>query len=270
MKLVVAVHQFRQLPQAFLPISGKHHPDVLHRRTHAAVVEVDDVEHLIAAHHVAGVAVAMHADVLMRRVGVNVFHTLEQIARYRFVSRQQALGNEVAFEQRGQRGMAEVLHGEGFAMFERLGRADRVNAPEQLTESVQLIKIARLRRTAAATREQGEAETGMFVQGFAVVDHRRDHRDLDVGQFEGELVFFEDGLVGPALRSVELGDQRFGVFDADLIDAVFVAIERQNARIAQEPDAFYGIEYEVGCEGFKRMGHADSCAQQAAASGPAW
>jgi hypothetical protein len=75
----------------------------------------------------------------------------------------------------------------------------------------------------------------VFVQGLAVVDQRRDHRHLDVGQFEGELVFFEDGFVGPALRTVELGDQRLGVFDADLIDAVLIAVERQNARVAEKP-----------------------------------
>ena len=269
-EFVVAVHQFRELAEAFLTIARQHHPDVLHGRAHAAVVEVDDVEHFIAAHHVAGVTVAVHADVLVRRGGVDVFDTLEQVAGHGLVGWQEALGDEVAFKQCCQRGMAEVLHAECFTVFERLGGADCMNAPEQLAEAIRLIEIARLRRTAAATRKQGETETGVFVQGLAVVDQRRHHRDFDVGQFEGELVFFEDGFVGPALRTVELGDQRFGVFDADLIDAVFVAVERENARIAEETDAFDGIEHEIGCKGFKRVGHADSCAQQAAASGPAW
>ncbi|MNG09174.1 hypothetical protein D3C84_925800 [compost metagenome] len=110
----------------------------------------------------------------------------------------------------------------------------------------------------------------MFVQGFTVVDHRRDDRNVALGEFGGELVFFQNGFVGPALRPVKLGDQRFGVFDADLIDAVLVAVERQNARVAEKADAFDGIEHEVWGERFKRVGHADSCAQQAAASGQAW
>jgi len=83
-------------------------------------------------------------------------------------------------------------------------------------------------------------------------------------------VLFENRFVGPALRTVELGDQRFGVFDTDLIDTVLVAVERQNARVAEKADAFDGIEHEVWGEGCKRVGHADSCAQQAAASGQAW
>jgi hypothetical protein len=58
------------------------------------------------------------------------------------------------------------------------------------------------------------------------MDHRRDHRHIALGQFEGEAVFFEDRFVAPALRPVELGDQRLGVFDAHLIHTVFVAVER--------------------------------------------
>jgi hypothetical protein len=102
------------------------------------------------------------------------------------------------------------------------------------------------------------------------VDHRRDDRYVAFGEFEGELVLFENRFVGPALGTIELGDQRLGVFDTDLIDTVLVAVERQNKRVAEKADALDGIEHEVWGEGCKRVGHADSCAQQAAASGQAW
>ncbi len=172
-------------------------------------IQVDDMEHLVAAHHVAGVAVTVHADVLVRRGLVNLFHTLEQVAGYGLVGRQQAFGNEVAFKQGGKGIVTEVLHPQGFAVFERAGGAHRVQTAEQLPEPIQLIEVARLRRTAATAREQGEAETGVFEQALAVVDQRRDHRHFALGQLEGEAVFFKDRVVGPALRAIELGDQRF-------------------------------------------------------------
>ena len=79
-KLTVTVHQFGQLAQALLPITGEHHPQILHGRPHAAVIQVDDMEHLVAAHHVAGVAITVHTDVGVRGGGVHVFNTFEQVA----------------------------------------------------------------------------------------------------------------------------------------------------------------------------------------------
>ena len=144
-----------------------------------------------------------------------------------------------------------------------------MQAPQQLPQTVQLVEIAGLRRTAAPARKQGEAKACMFEQALAVVNHRRYHRDITVGELEGKAVLFEDGFVGPALRSVEFGDQRFRVFDADLVHAIFVAVERKHAGIAQETDAFDGVEHQIRGKCCKRMRHADSCAQQAAASGHA-
>ncbi len=102
------------------------------------------------------------------------------------------------------------------------------------------------------------------------MDQRRNHRHIALSQFEGEAVLFEDGLVGPALGAIELGDQRLAVFDADLIHAVFVAVERQHTGVAEETDAFDCVEDQVRGECFKRVGHASSCAQQGAASGRVW
>src|SRR5689334_14017866 len=105
---------------------------------------------------------------------------------------------------------------------------------QQLTQAIQLIKVARLRCATTPAREQGETESGMFVQAFIVVDQRRDHRYIALGEFEGELVLFENRFVGPAQRTVKLGDQWLGVFDADLIDTVLVAVERQNTGVAEK------------------------------------
>lgn len=96
--------------------------------------------------------------------------------------------------------------------------------------------------------------------------HRRDHGHFDVHQFEREAVLFENGLIGPALWAIELGDQRLTVFDTDLIHAVFVTVECQDAGIAEKTDAFDGIENQIGSKCCKRVSHDYSCAQQVAAS----
>ncbi|MNN81272.1 hypothetical protein D3C81_1980820 [compost metagenome] len=97
-----------------------------------------------------------------------------------------------------------------------------------------------------------------------------DHWYFAIGQFGGELMLFEDRVIAPAPRAIKLGDQGLGVFDADLIDAVFVAVEGHHAGIAEKTDAFDGVEDQVGGQCFKRVGHAHSCARQAAASGHPW
>ncbi|MNZ38244.1 hypothetical protein D3C78_557160 [compost metagenome] len=79
-ELVVAIHQFGQLAQAFMTVAGKHHPQVLDSGAHAAVIEVDNVEDFVAAHHVAWVAVAVQTDGFVRGAGIDGFDPFEQVA----------------------------------------------------------------------------------------------------------------------------------------------------------------------------------------------
>ncbi|MNY26103.1 hypothetical protein D3C86_1599310 [compost metagenome] len=151
--------------------------------------------------------------------------------------------------------MAEVLHLQGFAVGEGAQRADRMQTAEQLAEAIELLQIARLRCAAAAPREQGEAKAGVLEQGFAVAHQWRHHRHLALGQLEGEAVLLANRRVGPALRPVELGDQRRFVLDAHLVDAVLVAVECQYARIAEVAKALHGIQHQVGGQCGKWVGH---------------
>jgi len=74
-------------------------------------------------------------------------------------------------------------------------------------------------------------------------------------QFQAELVLLENRVVAPATGPVELGDQWCYIFDAHLIDAVLVAVERQHAGIAEVADAFHGVEDQVRRECVEGMGH---------------
>src|SRR5690606_10056495 len=140
-------------------------------------------------------------------------------------------------------------------MDEGAAGTDRMHAPEQLAEAVQLVEVARLRRTPATAREQGETETAVFEQRLAIVGQWRDHRNLVLGQFEAEAMLLADRFIAPAVRAIELGDQRRFALDAHLIDAVLVAVECQYPGIAEIAKALHGIEYQIRGEGGKGMAH---------------
>ena len=59
-------------------------------------------------------------------------------------------------------------------------------------------------------------------------------------------MLLEDRFVAPAPGAVELGDQRLGVLDADLIDAVFVAVEGEQAAVADEAAGLDRRQHEIG------------------------
>ncbi len=113
----------------------------------------------------------------------------------------------------------------------------------------QVIEIVQLRGVAAAALEQGETETVELVQGIALcIHHGRHHGDLRILQLQAEGVLLEDLGVAPALRAIELCDQRRIVFDADLVDAVFVAVQRQQSRVTEIPGGLDGVDDHVGAE----------------------
>jgi hypothetical protein len=53
-------------------------------------------------------------------------------------------------------------------------------------------------------------------------------------------VFFEYGIVTPAAGPIKLRDDRFIIFDSDLIDAVLIAVEREESAVAAKAEALDG------------------------------
>ncbi len=255
MEFLITVDQFGQLTEAFMTLAGQHHPQILYRRAHAAVVEVDHMEGIIAVQQVARVAVAVQANRRVAHAAEQFIQAREQIASDRLVGRQQAARHEAAVEQRGQGGVAKVVHSQAFAVCERTAGTDGVHASEQLAQAIQLVEIAWLRCPATATREQGEAKTAVLEQRLAIARQRRHHRDFVLGQLSAETVLLADRRIAPAIRTIKLGDQRRFAFDAHLIDAVLVAVECQYAGVAEIAKALHGIEHQIRGEGGKRMAH---------------
>src|SRR5690606_39849578 len=65
---------------------------------------------------------------------------------------------------------------------------------------------------------------------------------LDEGVLLGDL------RVGPAPGAVELDDDGAAVLEAYLVDAVLVAVQREKAPVAAQPDRLERIEHAVGGE----------------------
>ena len=78
--------------------------------------------------------------------------------------------------------------------------------PRKRPSHSQYARLVELRRPPALARKDGEAEAGVVVQRRAIQSQRWHHRNFTRGEFGGKGVFFEDGVIGPALRPVELGD----------------------------------------------------------------
>jgi hypothetical protein len=83
----------------------------------------------------------------------------------------------------------------------------------------------------------------MVVQRAAVDESRRHDRNLAHGQFGAEGMFLQDRLVAPASGPVELHHTHRPVVDAELIDPVLEAVERQQAAVGCDADAFQRIEH---------------------------
>src|SRR5690606_28973406 len=139
----------------------------------------------------------------------------------------QAFGHAIVFTQPGQTVMAEGLNAEFGTMLEGAHGAHRMQTAYQAAEHQQMVGVVHLRCAATETAKQAEAEPGKLEQGASVYHHRRYDRNVPFDQLQGELVFLEDGLVGPASGAIELGDQRYTVLDADLKNPVLVTVEGQ-------------------------------------------
>ena len=128
-----------------------------------------------------------------------------------------------------------------------------MNAPEEAPHPLARLRIAELRCAAAVSRKQRKAKVSVSRQcATAGKWERRHHGYFGFAQFSKKGVFLQNGRIAPAFRPVELGDQRRAFFHAHLIDAVFVAIERQQAPVGAKADRLDRIQHVIGRE--RRVG----------------
>ncbi len=76
------------LPHLVGALSGQHHPQILHRRTHAAVVEIDEVRPVVGPQHIAAMAIAVQADQIdIAGALVAVAHADQRLVDHAAISR---------------------------------------------------------------------------------------------------------------------------------------------------------------------------------------
>src|SRR5690606_23934133 len=99
----------------------------------------------------------------------------------------------------------------------------------------------------ASALEQREAIAFVLVQRLPVDHERRDDRYVALAKLQREAMLLEDRVVGPAARTIEFRDDE-PIVDADLVDAVLVAREREQSAVALEAQAPDGLEDELGAQ----------------------
>ena len=135
------------------------------------------------------------------------------------------------------------------ALDERLERAYGVNPSQEAAHPFERVRVLELRRAPAAAWVYGDAVAAAFVQRAFVGEHQGgDDRKLASCKLDYECVLFEDLGVAPAARPVELGDQRLVILDAELVDAVLVAVQRLQPAVGAQARALQRIEHRVGSQ----------------------
>ena len=110
-----------------------------------------------------------------------------------------------------------------------------MHAADETPHHQALITRRELRPASALARVGGVLKAVVRMQRRAVHHERSDDRDLNGRELRGKAMLLEQRARRPATGPVELDDDRFGVLDPDLVDAILVAVERQHAAVARKP-----------------------------------
>ena len=186
-------------------------------------------------------------------------HARQRLLDHAGIGRAQFQRDEVVPEQEIEGLAPEGLGIEFRAQRIRLDRTDGMDAADEAPHPFQRIRVVQFRRPSAAAREDGEAEALEFVQGAPIDGHGRHHWNFMFDQFGHEGMVFQDGVVAPAVRTVELDHHRLLLVAANLVDPVFIAVQGQQAAVAEEADAVDGVQHAARVEPGKRVRRAFPC-----------
>ncbi len=160
--------------------------------------------------------------------------------------------NESLIQEEIDRCMAVGFDVQGRSIVEAArfaGQVDAGDQPAQLTHQAAVIEI---RRPAALAWRHRDSERACMVQRPAIEAERGNDGNLQCCKFLRERMFFEDRGVAPATGSVKFGNDRRGILDADLVDPILVAVQRQKASVAAQAEPvergqnLFGFEVEIG------------------------
>ena len=129
-----------------------------------------------------------------------------------------------------------------------LNRANRMNPPQKASHPFQYFGPVQLRRATTALGENRKPKILECVQRASVNDGRRHHWNLALVQRKHKLMLFQNLRIRPAIRPIKFGDNRLLIFDADLINAILVTVQRKQAAIAAITQTVNRIKNQIGAE----------------------
>ena len=175
-------------------------------------------------------------------------HRDEQSLGDRVVALHQVRRHPIA-QQHELRGLAaHAFDGDVLAVAESAERADRVDTADETAQHCPILGAAKFGPAPALARIDGKAVTGVAVQGLPVHRDGRHDGKLAFDQLLGEAMFLANALVGPAPGSIELRHHETAVLLAELVDTVLVAVECEEAPVADEAYPLQGCKNPVGAE----------------------
>src|SRR5258707_15608492 len=118
-------------------------------------------------------------------------------------------------------------------------------AAEKPANPFALIAVAQFRPSSAAPGKHGVAKAMMYMHGLARAQQWRDHRNFLGRELAREGMFLADRGVAPALRAVELVNDRVAFPVADFIPPVFVVFALQHPPIAAKSQCIDRIQIGV-------------------------
>ena len=131
-----------------------------------------------------------------------------------------------------------------------------MDAADEASDPLERVRILEFGSTAAAARIDRKTIAFEIVQAAAFGNQWGHHRDFAVGKLGGKGMLFENLLIAPALRAIELRDHDAAIFHPGLIDTIFVTVEGEQTAIASPSDRFKGVKDPVRLqrrEGMRRL-----------------
>src|SRR5882762_11545731 len=115
-----------------------------------------------------------------------------------------------------------------------------MNAADEAADPFERLLVAELGRATAAARVDRYAEIGEAQRM-----HGCDDGNLALGELVREGVLLVDLGVAPAAGTVELGDHHRAVLEPDLVHAILVAVETEQAPIRTQARGGDPVEHPV-------------------------
>ena len=155
-KFRVALQDVRELNGHIAALAREQHPQVLDRRTHAAIVEVDEMRTAVGPQNIAGVAVAVQADnAHLTRARIAVSNLFQYVFRQTAIGELQLGGDETLFEYVTIGFLAELFDAEGGAMVKRFYRPHGMDTADEAAQPQQIVRVVQVGPAPAAASETG-------------------------------------------------------------------------------------------------------------------